>query len=164
MLSPAFEAIIFLLMGLSSIWLGVYLVRSDQAIERATSRQVQLRKSLAERRLWLVAWVMMGIGWICFGITVPRYTRGQTVSVPPSAPLSDQLIWMLAFIGILGGFGVLFIWMLVHRRVCRSLTTRAHHLVEGTWPQALSPVLVGYSSAASMASAACCCMCGMTWL
>jgi hypothetical protein len=94
--------IFFTLLGLFSVWMGIYGVRV---------RKVQLPRSPAERWLWLIAWVMSGLGMVCLGVSVLRHAKGQSVSVPTSAPLIDHVIWVLVFVGMVGGFSVLLAWM-----------------------------------------------------
>lgn len=37
----------------------------------------------------------VGLTMMSYGVTGLRYTRGHNVTVPPSAPLLDQVIWKL---------------------------------------------------------------------
>jgi hypothetical protein len=61
----------------------------------------------AEQGLWNIGWVVMGLGVFCLGMTTLRYSRGQFIVVPASAPLVDHIIWGLFFVCFLGGFAVM---------------------------------------------------------
>lgn len=108
---PVWGGIFFILLGLGSGWVGMQMARAARSTghERLPRRQ----PSPAETTLSLVAFTMMGFGWICFGVIVIRYAKGQLVSVPANAPLIDHMLWWIFNAGVLGGFAMLFAWMVV---------------------------------------------------
>lgn len=88
----ALGATFFLLLGLFSAWVGVYMAHPGRSAVYDCDGQLQRRTSPTEMRLWLIAWMTMGLGWVCLGVTILRYANGHNVSVPTSAPLIYHLI------------------------------------------------------------------------
>lgn len=87
--------IFIMLLGLGVAWFGFLLFR-------ARPRQV----NLALARFYLIGWAMVGLGFVCFGVTVLRHVKGSYVSLPASAPLIDQAIWVLSVVCFFGGFAL----------------------------------------------------------
>jgi len=101
-----------LLLGLGSVWVGVTVYRAD-ARRRAlltTSEAFGPLESLATMRLWLIAWLVMGLGWACGGVPTVRYVIGDSVDVPATAPLIDHVIWVSFAVGVCGGLALLLTW------------------------------------------------------
>jgi hypothetical protein len=113
-LSTVLSAAFFLLMGLGELWVGWYLphAHARRAAPTDSDTPVTVFSSLRGRLWWRIAFTMAGLGFICFGITTLRYTRGQYVSVPATAPQIDQAIGILAIICICGSLAIGVAWAL----------------------------------------------------
>lgn len=99
----------FLLMGLGAAWIGVYSARLSRSAVYSRDGHLQPRWAPTERRLWLIGWTTMGLGFVCLGVTVLRHSKGQHIVIPASAPLIDRVIWGLFWICLVGGWTMLFV-------------------------------------------------------
>lgn len=110
----ALEAVSFMLMGLGAAWAGMHVAHINRA--SAPNPDMPLdpdipptrRWSPTETWLWRFAWITIGLGFNCLGLTALRYSKGQYIVVPPNAPLIDHVIWLSSFVCWGGGFALLY--------------------------------------------------------
>jgi len=120
MASSTRGGIFFIVMGAGCVLL-VVMARSI----RPPKRQDMPPETLRRRwrlilTFWSIAWLLMGLGWVCFGVSILRYAVGSFVVVPPSAPLFDRIVYDLGFVGVFGGLIMLYIWTLMYSVLKRT--------------------------------------------
>jgi hypothetical protein len=113
---PSVGDIVILLVGLVSVWLGIFGAHANRTAASSRDEHLHQRWSPAEVRLWLIGWAMGGLGFVCLGVSTLRYAKGPYVSVPASAPVIDKVVWVLAQVGAAGCFVTLFAWMMLRPR------------------------------------------------
>ncbi len=112
-------SLLIILIGLGAVWFGLSMIRASRTfvpnpgapLRRPSSpleARLQPRRpsSLLETRLRGIAIMAIGLSMVGYGVTNVRYLRGHHIMVPPSAPLPDQIIWLLTLV-FLGSFPVL---------------------------------------------------------
>ncbi len=103
----------FMLMGLTAGWMVIYSIRSAHSPAQRPGAEPRFPMSPAETWLWRIAWPMLALGFVSLGVTVLRHAKGPYMSVPPSAPLIYHVIWVLAGVGLFGGYAAFFGWAIV---------------------------------------------------
>jgi hypothetical protein len=107
-LATTLTAIAFMLIGLGSAGVGILgVLRPDRFPSPRNTGDPQQPVTLAEWGFWLMGWAMVTLGFVCNGVTVLHYSKGRYVVVPASAPLMDQIIWDLFFVGFFVGVALL---------------------------------------------------------
>jgi hypothetical protein len=96
--------IFFMFIGLISACLGVIFAQANRRTIRVADPPSRRSFTHADPRLHLAIWIVSGLGWVGFGVTVMRHSRGSYVEVPASAPLIDQLIYIASLVCITGAF------------------------------------------------------------
>jgi hypothetical protein len=106
--------IVFMFAALVCAWLGVFYPRANRPMIRAAGPHPRRLLTRTEARLWLATWIVIALGWVGFGVTVLRHSRGPYIDVPASAPFTDQLIYIASLLCITAGFFALAAWMLTN--------------------------------------------------
>lgn len=101
----------FLFVGLLSVWLGMYVAHIERSVAPTSEAPPTRRWPLAAIWLWRIAWTTAGLGWSCFSLTALRYTNGSFISVPATAPLVDQVIWIFGIVCVVGSLFLLLGWL-----------------------------------------------------
>lgn len=102
-----------LFLGLYSVWAGLYVAHVARSAAPTSEAPPALHWSRAAIWLWRIAWTTIGLGFGCFGLTALRDTHGIFISVPATAPLVDQVIWVFGIVCVLGGFFLFLVWLTV---------------------------------------------------
>jgi hypothetical protein len=113
-------SLLIILIGLAAVWHGLRVMRASrsyvppdpgpapQSLSSRLDARMQPRRpsSRLEMRLTGLAFLAMGLSMVGYSVTNLRYLRSHHIVVPPSAPLPDQIIWLLT-LACLGSFLVL---------------------------------------------------------
>jgi hypothetical protein len=75
----------------------------------------------AERWFWLTGVGFIGIGFVCLGVIWLRYPSSSYIKIPVQGPLPDQIISILAAVGLGGSLFILLGWM-----VANSVANQIH--------------------------------------
>lgn len=110
------EAVFFILMGLGAAWAGMYVAHFNRTAAPNPDPDIPLdpdapptrRWSPTQAWLWRFAWITIGLGLNCLGLTALRYSKGEYIVVAPKAPLIDHVIWISSFVCLGGGFALLY--------------------------------------------------------
>lgn len=107
----------FVLIGGSIIWVGFAIPRAsnETAATHASARRPTRPMTRIEAWLWRTAWIVAGIGFICLGVIVPRYSQGTRVAIPVHGPPLDQVISIVFLVGVLAFLPLMLAWALVNR-------------------------------------------------
>ena len=123
MLPPLVTGIGLIVLGLGGGCVGLFVPLLIRLTAPASGDQPGRR--WPEARVWLVAWAMMGLGLVGFGVSELRHAQGQYVIVPASAPLLERVIWVGSFVCAFSGLAVCVVWMLVQS--VRDMRARREH-------------------------------------
>jgi len=98
-----------ILLGLGAIWYGLRVIRASrsyvplapgpapQSLSSRLEARMQPRRpsSQLDLRLTGLALITLGFGPIGYAISSLRYRGAHPMTVPPSAPLLDKLMWII---------------------------------------------------------------------
>jgi hypothetical protein len=87
--------LLIILIGLGAAWHGLSLMRASRSRVPDPGAAPRPPRSPLEMRLRGMTFMTAGLAMVGYGVITPRYSHGGHVTVAPSAPLLDQVIWLL---------------------------------------------------------------------
>jgi hypothetical protein len=90
---------------------------------------------------WLgrFAWMLWLLAAISFVVLRIRYPVGGDITISPNVPLMEQVLQVLATVGILGGFFILWVWQTA-QNIHNAVRSRGHKRnIAAVWQQLWQP-------------------------
>ena len=97
------------------LWGGVRVAEAQRLEAARLGERLCDRRARARVGILLAGFALMGVGLICFGVTVLRYSTGYFVAIPVRGPRLDQMISVAGIALPIAGFIALFVSIALER-------------------------------------------------
>jgi hypothetical protein len=111
-----FVGLFLLAWGCGLLWAGVHVLEAQRREWRRFGAQPPGRRARVRLYTRLAAFTLVGLGLVCFGVTVLRYASGFYVAIPVRGPLVDRAISIAGIVGPIVGFALLFVSIALEER------------------------------------------------